>query len=270
MKKFIMIRACREPWVSYDLKTLWRGCFPSREQSYIEAYIKAWDDIFSISFLEARDMLRAISLENFSKVENVTDFIYHRPRKDRGFIYTLDGLVASTDDDDFYAPWLFDHIVRMIDGKKGSFFWHAYCSGHMSRDVFGAGSFREETYPHTNNIAYDVRKEVVEKPNYNGKKKSAKLYKGAREIGETLSFYNCHPWGKSLIRRMIVNKWDFWEKFSLSEKQLYLMQRYIKKSKETLVKIEDSVWFKPYWEAVVKIAEDSVGDKVDYDFPLSS
>lgn len=267
MKNILTIRARKEPWITYDLNTLFHGCFPSREKDYIKKYVETWNSVFTVSYFEARDRLREISLENFSKVENVDEIVYVRPREDRYFLSQFDGFVLSTDDDDFFAPWIFDEVPKMINGKNCSFFWKAYCSGHMSRTVLSAGSLKEEIRAHTNNIMYDCTLDKIKGKKQGQWKREAKRHKYNNTVETTLSFYNCHPWGKSAIRRMIVDKQNFWMKFTLGEKQLYMMIRYLQKAEKSLEVLSDKVWFKAYWSKVINLAKESVGKKRDYDFP---
>lgn len=220
-----------------------------------------WDEIFQVSFLEGRQRLREISLSCFEQLP-VTDIVFQELRdwtKNKG--KEFDGIVASSDDDDFLAPWLFEEAERIIDNVHNTFYWHDYASGNMNYSLFKCGRLHREGYPHTNNFLYDRRASVPQEEH------ELVRYKGADTIERTLSFYSSNPWSITAVRRMIVAKDDFWSHYTLREKLIYFLLSYIRKSNKSLATLDDNIWFKPYWKCVLDLAIQTVGELANYEFP---
>ena len=229
-----------------------------RERSFYANYFQLWDRIFNIPYCEGRQELRKNSLECFSQVRKVDEIIF----SEKGKLIPLQGVVLATDDDDFYAPWIFEETEKFLDGKYEFYYWNAYRCGPTENSLVNFGKLKMDTYPHTNNIVYDFRK------GYISETKKPIRYKGADSIEKSLSFWNANPWSISAPLRLATNKEVFWSYFTLEQKMIYFLCSYIKKSEASLKEIPDNVWFKPWWRTTIELTRLTLGDKIDYQFPI--
>lgn len=261
MKKYLVIRGKPTAWTDLSYGDLWKN-YPTKERPFLNRYFKLWDQQYQVSFLEGRQRLRELSLSCFEQLP-VTDIVFQELRewqKKKGSEF--DGIVLSSDDDDFLAPWLPEEAEKIINGKHNTFFWHDYCSGNMSYTLFACGKLQREVHPHTNNLLFDRRTTTPQTEH------KPQRYKGADNIERMLSFYNSNPWSITVVRRLIVTtKKDFWAHYTLAEKLIYFFHSYIRKSEEAFETLSDDVWFKSYWQKVVELAKETLGELVNYQFP---
>ena len=112
-------------WLSFDIESSRDFCRRvGLDENTVVDFVSIWDRVLHVSFREFRATLKDIAFENFRSVANAK-LISHIDLKD--IPLNASDSIAFTDDDDWYAPNLFevpanDHGARWASVRLGASF----------------------------------------------------------------------------------------------------------------------------------------------------
>jgi hypothetical protein len=146
---YIVLRQSPD-WLSFDPENSRPFClqmgFP--ETTVID-FITIWDASLPIGYREFRHALKAIALKNFAAVKgsSLVDFLTLEER-----LLPEDALVTFVDDDDWFAPNLFERLLEKPSGD--GFKWGSVALGFFSHTLHEQGLGGLLTMRKLDNVIY--------------------------------------------------------------------------------------------------------------------